>query len=331
MAGRFRWTILLRFLAGAALVAGLFRLIGRDSLRAAAAPMQAHPGWIAAALALTFIALVAGAVRWQAILRFLGLPAPFPRICRGYFIGQFFNAFLFGACGGDLARAVIAAHDHPARRPEAVTSVFLDRAIGLIVTLLFGGAMVLSRLGDLAGHPGARPALLLMGGFLAAAAGLLALLFTGHLFDRVPWLNRWQHRGRIGPLLRRAYEALSRFRRQPRGLFGPAVLSIANLLLLAAAAAALARALELELAFRDLLVVFPVVTVLAALPLTPGSFGIREGLYIQLLQPFGVAAGPALMLSLLGYLAGTFWSLAGGLLLLRGNPRPAAPAPDSRA
>ena len=83
MAGRFRWTILLRFLAGAALVAGLFRLIGRDSLRAAAAPMQAHPGWIAAALALTFIALVAGAVRWQAILRFLGLPAPFPRICRG--------------------------------------------------------------------------------------------------------------------------------------------------------------------------------------------------------------------------------------------------------
>ena len=331
MAGRFRWSTLLRFFAGMLLIGMLFRMVGLDALRAAAAPARAHPGWIGIALALTFAALLAGAVRWQVLLRALGLPAPFPRIFRGYFIGQFFNAFLFGACGGDLVRAVVAAHDHPERRPEAVTSVLLDRLIGLAITLVFGGAMVLARFGQLAGHAEARPALLLMAALLAAATALTGLLFARHLFDRSAWLKRWQHRGRIGPLVRRAYDAAYLFRNHARRLLWPAVLSLANLLLLAAATAALARALDLRLPFRDLLVAFPVITVLAAVPLTPGSLGVREGLTIQLLRPFGVTAGSALLLSLLGYLAGAFWSLAGGLLLLRGNPRPAPPEPDSRA
>ena len=86
--------------------------------------------------------------------------------------------------------------------------------------------------------------------------------------------------------------------------------------LLAAATFALARALALPLAWRDLFAVYPVIVVLAAVPLTPGSFGVRETLYVQLLHPFGLAAGPALMLSLLGYFVATVWSLFGGLLFL---------------
>jgi len=66
----------------------------------------------------------------------------------------------------------------------------------------------------------------------------------------------------------------------------------------------------------DLLTLFPVITVLAAIPLTPGSLGIREGLYIQLLHPLGIAAGPALMLSLLTYLTATVWSLFGAPFFL---------------
>ena len=91
---------------------------------------------------------------------------------------------------------------------------------------------------------------------------------------------------------------------------------LASVLLLAAATAALARALDLSLRFADLLTVYPVITVLAAVPLTPGSLGVRETLYVQLLHPLGIPPGPALLLSLLGYLAATAWSLFGGLLFL---------------
>ncbi len=312
---------LLRFAIGLALIALLVRSTGLPGLRAAVAPLRTHPGWIAAATALTFAGLWIGAVRWHVLLRTLALPSPFARAFRGYFIGQFFNAFLFGACGGDLARALFAAHDHPEKRAEAVTSVFLDRAIGLVVTLFFGCLLLLPRLREFTLHPGTRPALALMGLFLAGTLAFWVLLFTHNLFDRWPWLQRLQHRGRIGPLLRRAYEALFLFRRHLRHLFWPTLLSLANLLLLAAATAALARALEIPLAFSNLLVVFPVITVLAAVPLTPGSLGVRETLYIQLLAPFGIASGSALLLSLLGFFVATLWSLFGGLLFLL-RPRP---------
>lgn len=310
--GRSRWTAAIRFALGLALVAVLFRSIGASSIHAALVPIREHPGWIAGAIGLTFLALVAGAVRWHAILRTIGLPTKFGRTFQGYFIGQFFNAFLFGACGGDLARAIVAAHDHSDKRAEAVTSVFLDRAIGLVVTLLLGCVLLLPRLREFARYAEARLALLLMALFLAASLGFIALFFGGDLFARIPGLRRLERRGRIGPLLRRAYDALFLFRRNARHLLWPTVLSVANLLLLAAATAALARALELPLPFRDLLAVFPVITVLAAVPLTPGSLGVRESLYVQMLLPLGIAAGPALMLSLLGYLAGSFWSLIGG-------------------
>ena len=323
MAGRSRWAPFLRFLLGLALIALLAHSIGLESIRSAWTPIREHPAWIVAALALTFAALFAGVVRWHVLLRRMELPTPFARTFRGFFIGQFFNAFLFGACGGDLARAIFAAHDHSEKRAEAVTSVFLDRAIGLVVTLLFGCAMILPRLRVFARHAEARWALVLMGIFLLATLAFLVLFFGRNLFERIPGLKRLLRHGRAGPLLRRAYAALFLFRQNARHLQGPAILSMANLLLLAAATAALAHALDLPLAFADLLVVFPIITVLAAIPLTPGSLGVRETLYVQLLHPFGIAAGPALMLSLLGYLAATAWSLFGGLLFAL-QPRPPA-------
>lgn len=323
MAGRFRWAPLLRLLLGLALIALLARSIGLESIRRALAPIREHPAWIVAALALTFAALFAGVVRWHVLLRRMDLPTPFARTFRGFFIGQFFNAFLFGACGGDLARAIFAAHDHSEKRAEAVTSVFLDRAIGLVVTLLFGCALILPRLRVVAGHADARLSLVLMGIFLLATVAFLVLFFGRHLFEGLPGLKRLQRHGRAGPLLRRAYDALFLFRQNARHLLWPAGLSVANLLLLAAATAALAHALDIPIAFADLLAVFPIITVLAAVPLTPGSLGVRETLYVQLLHPFGILPGPALMLSLLGYFAATVWSLFGGLLFLLA-PRPPA-------
>jgi uncharacterized protein (TIRG00374 family) len=326
MASRFRWAPILRFGLGLALIALLVYSIELDNLRSALTPLRNHPGWIGLAVALTYSAFLIGIIRWHAILRTLQLPTSFYQTYRAFFIGQFFNAFLFGACGGDVARAVVAAHHHSEKRAEAVTSVFLDRALGLVTTLLAGCALLLSRLRDVAAFEDARLALVLMAVFLLATIACMALFFTRNIVARIPLLQRLQHRGRLGPLLARAYDAMYLFRKNARRLVWPGVLSLANLLLLTAAATALAQALELGLPFRDLLVVFPVITVLAAIPLTPGSLGVRETLTIQLLAPFGIAPAQALMLSLLGYLAATLWSLYGGLFLLR---PPLTPCPRS--
>ena len=81
------------------------------------------PWWLAGII-LTFLGLLAGVFRWKEILAAQGLRLPLSRVFSIFFIGQFFNAFMLGACGGDVARAYYASRDTPGRRTEAASTVF---------------------------------------------------------------------------------------------------------------------------------------------------------------------------------------------------------------
>ena len=311
-AARRRWIFLLRLLLGLLLLAWLVRSIGIRPILDAFALFRASPGLIAAALALTFLALLAGVVRWHALLRLLGLSTPFRTTFRAFFAGQFFNAFFFGACGGDLLRAVMAVREHPDRKTEAVGSVILDRGIGLLVTLLFGCLALLpglrTRLADPVWHK--------ISWLMAAFAILNASAAIATISD-----TAWSLAVRLAPnpaknALTRLRTSTAYFRRHPRTILLPTLLSLANLLLLAAACHALSVALSLAIPWREWLPIFPVITVLSAIPLTPGSLGVREALFVTLLAPLGVPSAPALALSLLTYLTATLWSLFGGALLI---------------
>ena len=94
------------------------------------------------------------------------------------------------------------------------------------------------------------------------------------------------------------------------------LLSVLNMSLLTLACLCLGLSLGVELRVRDYFTVFPVITVLSSLPLTPGGLGVREGLFVELLNTLGVSAAKALPLSLLTYLGGLAWSLLGGLVFL---------------
>lgn len=305
-----RWTSLLRPLAALALLAWLIHRIGARPVLDALALFRSAPGCIAAALALTFLALMAGAVRWHLLLRALALTNPFWTTFRAFFAGQFFNAFFFGACGGDLYRAYAAARRHPGREAEAAASVVIDRGIGLLATLAFGCLALLPDLRARLADPAWRKASWLMLLFaLAGAAATVAAL------SAVPWtLAARLLPDRVHPLLARLHTAFAFPRRAPRAAAIATLLSLANLLLLAAACHALSLALSLTIPWPQWLAIFPIITVLSAIPLTPGGLGIREALFVALLAPLGIPAAPALALSLLNYLTGTFWSLFGATL-----------------
>ena len=305
-----RWTSLLRPLAALALLAWLIHRIGPRSVLDALALFHSAPGCVAAALALTFLALLAGAVRWHLLLRALALPKPFAATFRAFFAGQFFNAFFFGACGGDLYRAYAAARRHPGREAEAAASVVIDRGIGLLATLAFGCLSLLPDLRARLADPAWRKAswLMLLFALVGAAATVAALTST-------PWhLAARLLPSRVHPLLARLHTAFTFPRRSPRAAAIATLLSLANLLLLAAACHALSLALSLTIPWPQWLAIFPVITVLSAIPLTPGGLGIREALFVALLAPLGIPPAPALALSLLNYLSGTFWSLFGAAL-----------------
>ncbi|HEV7280832.1 MAG TPA: lysylphosphatidylglycerol synthase transmembrane domain-containing protein [Pirellulaceae bacterium] len=77
------------------------------------------------ATAITFL-------RWQLLVRALGIPFSSRDALEIGFIGHLFTFFTVGVVGGDAVRAYYIARHRPDRRAEAIATVILDRAIGLL-------------------------------------------------------------------------------------------------------------------------------------------------------------------------------------------------------
>lgn len=270
------------------------------------------PWWLAG-LAATFLGLLAGCARWHLILRTQQFHLPMRTVFRLFFIGQFFNSFLPGGCGGDVARAWYAARLCNREKTRAASTVLVDRGIGLLTTLFFGVFMILLHLRLFLQHTllTACGGMMLAGAFCAAL--LLILALRRNLFSVYPFFQRVE-KSRFGPMLRKVYEVAYYYRAHPAVLLVCLICSMLNLILLTLACHCFARSLMIALPIGSYFMLFPIITVLTAIPITPGALGVREGLFAELFKTLGAATYRTIPLSLLVYFGGLFWSLFGGLL-----------------
>lgn len=305
-----------RVLLGATLLVFLFRRLDKEELAQVFAGAATEWPWWLAALGFTFLGLLAGTWRWGNLLEAQGLRLPFSQVFSIFFIGQFFNAFMLGACGGDVARAYYVARCVRGQRAEAASTVLMDRVLGLWLTIAFGCALMAWRRDLFVHHATGRAALLFMWILLAGSSGAIWLLFRKNLLEH-PWLaGEIRSDARVVRWIRRVYQAFFLYRRQPAVLAGTAGLSLVNIVGLTLACWSLARGLDVRLSFSVFFALFPVITVIAAVPLTPGSLGVREGLFVTFFGWVGVGDETALSLSLLVYATSLVWSLFGGLLFM---------------
>lgn len=111
-----------------------------------------NPFVIFVLLLITGINLVVSNYRWIVLLKSRGFDTSFKSTIPVYLIGIFFNYALPGSIGGDVVKAYYIAQDHIQRKVAAVTSVIVDRIVGLyamvimaLVTLAMNGQMVFER------------------------------------------------------------------------------------------------------------------------------------------------------------------------------------------
>jgi uncharacterized protein (TIRG00374 family) len=161
----------------AALTVGLFWLTLRniDLGELWRALTQAHPGWIAAAVAVTMLTFFIRAWRWQALLVPIG-HAGFSTVFRATIIG-FTASFLLPARIGEVLKPYLVARREGFNVAATFATVIVERLLDLLtVLLLFGLAIPLTGV-DVGS--GVRTA-----GVVAAAGGLVVtiLLFVlaGH-------------------------------------------------------------------------------------------------------------------------------------------------------
>lgn len=305
-----------RFGLGAVLLFYIARRLDVRELGHILSGSPEHWTWWMVGVLFMFLGLLAGAARWRGILAAQGTRMPTSEVVWVFFIGQFFNAFMLGACGGDVVRAYYASRRSPGKRAEAVSTVFADRAIGLFVMIVFCCALIAIRLPLFLDHKGTRMPGFLMFLFLVASVLAMVALFRRNLFEHWALFRRLEQGTRVGPLIRRAYEALYLYRLRPKVMAMALVYSLLNLVLLTLACAAFGLGLDITIPLKDYFTLFPIISVIAAVPITPGSLGVRESLFVAMFSSVDVDAAHAVLLSLVGYAASLVWSLFGGVLFL---------------
>jgi uncharacterized membrane protein YbhN (UPF0104 family) len=273
-----------------------------------------QPGWFALSLVLMGLTLVLGVLRWRMVLEVQGLHLSFLRASEISLVAHFFNSFLLGSTGGDLMKAFYAARETHHKKTEAIVAVFVDRLVGLWAMLIFSGVMMIPNLRLLFGHGRVQTlACLVVLGMLVGCSVVALLAFRGGVSRRWAGARVWLRRLPKGANLERSLDSCRLFGRSPLFLTRTLLLSMLLNVVCVLQWQAVGRGLGLDVDGRLMFSVVPIVICIAALPITPSGLGVRETLFVHMLNNDAIATS-TLTLSLLAYAGSLLWSLIGGVV-----------------
>lgn len=289
------WT--LRIGVSAGVIAYILYDVDRSDLLAALSAVDAR------ALVLPTLVYLLGqtisAYRWSLLGRSVGLDAPYSDYVRYYYIGMFLNVFGLSTIGGDLARGLYLGGG---RRPVlALNSVIFDRLSGLAILMALGAAALLA-------FPGYDFPWPLSAACIAGGLALVAVWWTCPRLVRVlPVHNR---------LRRQVEDDLEPFWRDSRLLLKVSAVSVVFHLMQVTVQWLLARAAGTDLPFSYCLIIHPILSLMMALPVSIGGFGVREGGYLYFLTHLHVEDSIAVTMGLLWFAVTAIGGLVGSLVFL---------------
>ncbi len=228
----------------------------------------------------------------------------------------------FGTHGGDALKAYYIARDTP-HKHEAVTTVFVDRVIGVISLVGLAGVVCLlnwrnpafSKWGQIIGLT---VLVMLVGGAVYFSNRLRRLLRIDRLLLYMLYLP-------LGAHLRRIDQAVFEFRNRPGRVLGGLVLTV--ILQVIAIVSHFLIGCGLNMVGDDPWAAFPVYLAFVPICFLAGALpiGAMELTYVQLFAHTAGLGTPetATFLSLLSRLTQLLWAMPGFLVVLKaGRPKP---------
>ena len=260
-------------------------------------------GWIGLAIAVSFLQIFIGVLRWCEVSAECGAPLPVKQAMRFNVIGTFFNQTLPSSIGGDAVRLWLVARGGAGWR-AATYSIFVDRAIGLIaLAIVIVASLPWSyRLID---DPHGRSALLFVD-FAALAAGA-GFLILGRL--PWPWLKRWWGTHHLHACSVIANRLIFSRKRGPK----LAALSLLVHVLAEVIAWCLVRSIAAPVLFGQIFQLVPPVMLITMLPISIAGWGVREATMGLAFGYAGLATAEGVNVSLLfggvSFIIGAFGGL----------------------
>ena len=265
-------------------------------------------GWIALAIAITFLQIFLGVLRWREISAECGAPLETRQAMRFNVIGTFFNQTLPSSIGGDAVRLWLVARAGAGWR-AATYSIFVDRAVGLIaLAIVIVASLPWSY--QLISDAHGRSALLMVD-FAALAAGA-SFLILGIL--PWPWLKRWWGTHHVRACAEIANRVIfSRDR-------GPKIVTLSLLVhvLTVVIAWCVVQSIAAPVVFGQVFQLIPPVMLITMLPISIAGWGVREATMGLAFGYAGLMANEGVNVSLLfgavsfivGAIGGLVWILS---------------------
>lgn len=141
-------------------------------------------GAFALSVVLCLSAVLLTFTRWFLLVRALEFPFRYWDAIRLGFVGMLFNYIAPGSVGGDIFKAVFLVREQKQRSVAAVSTVFLDRVLGLLALFMLGAVTTLFRRSEVAETGALRLAGPLL--WVGAIGGWLGLAFF-----MWPAVSRW--------------------------------------------------------------------------------------------------------------------------------------------
>ena len=294
----------------------------------------------AAALGIFVIGQVMIGFSWLLLLRTQSIFINLFAAIRLIFLGLFYNNFMPGSVGGDLLRAWYVTK-HTPKKFEAVLSVFVDRIVGLLSTLIiavFFYVLFLRGQADaltFTGRNGPFKFLAEYKGGIIWVIGVLAAVFCGLLLHRrgrsllrAAWLHIRIHSVRAFEKLK---DAVYIYCSKPLTILAAFGLTVFMQIITITGFWFLGKNLGITASLKYYYVFFTLTWVLGALPVSVGGAVVVEGTLAYLFIRYaGVEAEAALALALCQRIVWMIASLPGAAIHLIGAHLPGDPKRDKK-
>lgn len=301
-----------KLLVKCAVTAFLFWLVaGKVDLSSTSALLgKARPGWLAMSLVLAFVMTMLDALAFSMVMRILGHRVNLGTSFLYSLVSWFFSNLAPSTLGGDVFRTV-QMQRLGAPLGTAFRSVLAARMMSfatLIPVILLGLPIAL----NIVDNSTERMTLILIAAFCAAA--LLVAYASFLLVPRLGGLVRGSLSGRIAALA-------ADFRQVNHAGWNTVscwIIGAAQHVARVCVLAALAAGLHLGIPFATLFALVPAALLVAMIPVSLGSWGLREAAFVVFLGGAGIAPEAALSLSIafgllrivVGALGGLTWLVA---------------------
>ncbi len=251
----------------------LFYLMRNDLPQIAQTLKQANPWLIVSGILLYLVSATLLARRLQLIYAAQETPIPLRESINITFVGFFFNNFLPTAVGGDLVKAYCGARITK-ERLKSLTSVLMDRIVGLLVFILIPSITIFFLAGTLDPLIPRTIIVLLVVAFLC-----LVFLFNRGVASRFGFLKPLLDRLKIGDKLVMLYDGLNAFRGHLRLIPQVSILSFVGQALSITTIYLFIRSLSADIQIVQVFLLTPVVHLMSMVPSING-LGVRETAFV---------------------------------------------------